>query len=291
MGLTTEYEIIYNEDGPSEGLKILQKAQLKLLDEFNKFCTKRKIKYFLTAGTALGAIRHEGIIPWDDDIDVGMIREDYELFLREWRNTNEIEVDNFKNDCNVPFIFTKLRIKNTHHIEMSNESISDKKGIYIDIFPYDNIESNKILFNLKLIAIKILVGIITSYSIEIVNSSRNMLIKTIRLFLYKNRKLLPLCGIHEIIETITRKVYGKKNDHCMSYQVYGPGEVHRTKFLNSSLTKTHNVKFENRYYPVVDNVKQFLKTSFGDYEELPSMIDRNPRHSIRIKINTTEIFE
>ena len=117
----------------------LQKKLLEILKEFIRVCDKYHLKYFLLGGTALGAVRHKGFIPWDDDIDVGMPREDYDKFIqlqKEYEGTPYF-IQTWKTDKNYIYNFAKLRDSSTTYIEAPLVNHRINHGIFIDIFPID----------------------------------------------------------------------------------------------------------------------------------------------------------
>ena len=127
-------------------LRDMQLAELDLLDFFANICEENNLTYYLIGGTLLGAIRHKGFIPWDDDIDVGMPRKDYQKFVNIM-NTEKSESYVFncgENDASSFLMHGKLKIKGTT-IEQPDYSIRDNKSeIFIDIFPFDNAPDLKI---------------------------------------------------------------------------------------------------------------------------------------------------
>lgn len=117
----------------------IKRVELELLKNFIDVCDKLELEYFAVGGTLLGAIRHGGFIPWDDDIDIGMMRKDYEIFKKEAQRLlpNHIFVQCLETEKSCPFNFIKLRDSNTTFIESSISNLNINHGIYIDIFPYD----------------------------------------------------------------------------------------------------------------------------------------------------------
>lgn len=117
----------------------LQKVEIDLFNCFAEACEKLNLKYFLVCGSALGAMRHGGFIPWDDDFDVGMYREDYNKFLElaPALLPDGIFLQNYKSDPEFPLVFSKLRNSNTTFIEPLLSKRNMNHGVYMDIFPLD----------------------------------------------------------------------------------------------------------------------------------------------------------
>lgn len=117
----------------------LQQKEFEILQEVVNICEKENIKYFLVCGTALGAVKYKGFIPWDDDIDIGIFRNDYEKFLKvaPMLLPKHMFLQTFETEKNYPHFFAKIRNSNTTYIEKSVEHLSINHGIYIDIFPLD----------------------------------------------------------------------------------------------------------------------------------------------------------
>lgn len=123
----------------------LQKVELELLKVFIDVCNKLNLNYFLVCGSCLGAARHGGFIPWDDDMDVGMYREDYNKFMEQAPALlpEGIFLQNYKSDPAFPYVFAKLRNSNTTFIQTILEDLDMNHGIYIDIFPLDGCPTKK----------------------------------------------------------------------------------------------------------------------------------------------------
>ena len=120
-------------------MNALQEKQLDILKCFIKVCDKYNLEYFLVYGTALGAIRHKGFIPWDDDIDVGMPRKDYDEFIKlqdEFKGTPYF-IQTFKSDPCYIYNYAKLRDSSTTFLENAFKNHRINQGVFIDIFPVD----------------------------------------------------------------------------------------------------------------------------------------------------------
>lgn len=131
----------------NEDLRKAQLLMLKILKEVHRICEKNGIHYFLSDGTLIGAIRHNGFIPWDDDLDIGMLRIDYEKFkaVVQTELSEEFIFQSVETDRGYAIPFAKIMLKNTKWLETATKSKKtnkDMQGIYIDIFPYDKIPSD-----------------------------------------------------------------------------------------------------------------------------------------------------
>lgn len=124
-----------------EELERLQQSLYQILAEVKRVCEKHGITYFITGGTAIGAHFWGHILPWDDDVDVGMLRPDYERFLSiaQQELGQEYFLQTPQTDPRVPFFFAKVRMNGTEFSESSFQHVSMHQGIYVDIFPFDKI--------------------------------------------------------------------------------------------------------------------------------------------------------
>ena len=129
----------------------LQQIELEILRDFDELCTENGLSYFGCGGTAIGAVRHHGMIPWDDDIDVGLLRKDYEKFLRiarqkKWRR--KYKVVNAATMENYPLMTTRWCSKGTKFKEDALKNIDGDLGIFLDIYCFDNIPDNEVLMKI-----------------------------------------------------------------------------------------------------------------------------------------------
>lgn len=117
----------------------LQKIEFDMLKEVVRICDELQLRYYLVCGSALGAAKYGGFIPWDDDMDVGLLREDYEVFVSKAQSMlpKRLFLQNHKTDPNYPHIFSKIRNCRTTFIESAVKRIDMNHGVYIDVFPLD----------------------------------------------------------------------------------------------------------------------------------------------------------
>lgn len=126
-------------------LKRLQSMELEIFSDFKKTCERYDLTYFGLAGTGIGALRHKGFIPWDDDIDVALPRKDFEILLQKIVDEypDKYEVLNTKNNENYPLMTTRLTLKGTKFREYAVKDIDCNFGIFLDLYPFDNLADNE----------------------------------------------------------------------------------------------------------------------------------------------------
>ena len=129
-----------------EQFRKIQLTELDMLVEFDRVCRKHNIKYVLFGGSLLGAVRHKGYIPWDDDADIGMLREDYNKF-KKYANEMDAKVCYFQDhdtDSEYRWGYGKLRRTDTVYVRVGQEHLKCKTGIFVDVFPMDDVPKSVI---------------------------------------------------------------------------------------------------------------------------------------------------
>lgn len=252
-------------------LEEIKQTQLSVLRTVDKFCRSNNIKYTLAAGTLIGAVRHNGYIPWDDDIDIYMLREDYERFLAVFTVEN-YRVYTYKNDSDYNFPFAKVADERT----ILNEYKSDVKrnlGINIDVFPVDNMpndkEEAKALMR-KIYFYKKIVG----YKRSVISKNRGIL-RNCALAVYK-LLLLPFSFnfFNNIIERQALKFQDVKTDF-VGNMVYGYGLKERCP--NIGYDNHIEMSFEGYPFKVISSYRTYLTNVYGDYMT-PPPIDKQVAH-------------
>ncbi|MCD8199903.1 MAG: LicD family protein [Coriobacteriaceae bacterium] len=129
---------------PAE-LKRLQEDAKAIVSEIDRVCAELDIPYFACGGTLIGHARHDGFIPWDDDIDVGMLRADYERFKQEAGaliDSEQFFLQTRETDPNIPYLFSKVRLNNSEYLTKYNKDRDFHKGICVDVFPFDYVPND-----------------------------------------------------------------------------------------------------------------------------------------------------
>ena len=259
-------------------LRTIQLAQLDLALEVKRICEKHKINFFLLAGTALGAVRHSGFIPWDDDLDIGMLRSEYERFRAACMADLDSEYiyQDMHTDQAYGLPYAKLRIKGTHYKEELSAGAVCDDGIYIDIFPFDtaastisqeNKESKQFYFLFRMFLAK--QGYIP------VNANFKKRIA------YKLLKICPVsknCLRSKISQTMTAHM-GENSEVLANFGgSYGYWKERVKRSWMSETIKEY--QFEGYNFPLPAGILMYLRHLYGNFMELPPENQRGDRHRI-----------
>ena len=246
----------------------IKKIELSMLIELDNICRKHKINYFLAGGTFLGAIRHKGFIPWDDDIDVGKLRKDYDVFCEICKtelNQNMV-LQNYLTEPNCGLIFSKIRMKNTVMSENYSYHINMSQGIWIDIFPFDNSPDNKMkrFFQNKFVfLLKNLYIIKSGYRNPYVNSKIYCIAYSISKIITK-----PI-SLKYFISKIEKNVRKYNNQETKYVYAFGGAYPKKDILKKQILTYLDEYLFESRYFTACKDYDLYLKHMYGDYMKLP----------------------
>lgn len=263
-----------------EILRHMHKCHLLLSEELRRICEKYNIKYFMIAGTMLGAIRHKGFIPWDDDMDFGMLRKDFEKFLKV--SENELDTKTFylqtdRNDKYYAFNFAKLRLNGTKVLEEFSMNVNTNQGIYIDIFPIDAVEDQpfKAMIQYKSFWLfRNLLWVKCGYG----DDGRK------KTFGYK---LANICAKPFSIKFLKRLKYKSitccKNKNTKRVVTSDGSYGLKRETLNALwVNKLAEYKFENHYYPGIADFDSYLTYFYNDYMKIPPENKRNHHHRLDV---------
>lgn len=254
----------------SSNLRELQLKEVSILEEIDKICRKHNIDYWLDGGTCLGAIRHNGFIPWDDDIDIAIDEKDMARFV----NIAKEELPEYlavqdKTEYR-KLGFVKIRDLNSYFVEAGDDFSKDyNKGIFVDIFPfrqYPTINSQvlkKIVKN-------------ANKSLAILRSRHYYSIRSFAEFFYFGIKYLFNITIFKLACIATNM----NKNYANTVESNGYGTIHRRE----DVFPVKNIQFEGRTFLGPANPDQYLKSLYGDYMQLPPQ-DKRKVHSIFFMVN------
>lgn len=260
--------------------KELQKIEYELLKEFVRVCDEHGLRYFLIGGTLLGAVRHSGFIPWDDDIDVGMPRKDYDILLMNactWFE-DDCKLSFWKNTEEYVYTFAKFEDVNTELIEFDYSHLKKRNGgVYIDIFPFDGMPSTPLfrifwyIFLRTLNRINILMFCKTSLK-DIKITPKNIckaLIGKICQSIFSRHK------IHRVYDRLMRCFDFDSSEYVINFE----GQWAMKELVpNSFFTQVAEVTFNYSSFKTMGNYKEYLTCIYGDYMKLPPIEKRVTHH-------------
>lgn len=241
---------------------------LNILDAVVNFCEKNNLRYFLAYGTTIGAVRHKGYIPWDDDIDICIPRPDYEFLLKNFDKENSLyKTISIYNNQDYGMPFAKVHDTRTRINERKYKA--DNYGIYIDVFPLDGVFSD-----LQIYLCWSLRKILNCKKAEI-GQGRSK-IKDTLIYICKGF-LFPIKTRH-IIKMMNR--IGKIKDFESSNYVesFFSTTTKKEKFRKSVFNNYRLQEFEGRNYRIPVDYDTYLKQQYGDYMKLPPLEKQKSHH-------------
>ncbi len=251
----------------------LHKVLLGALCDFDKMCRKYRLKYCLHGGSCLGAVRHKGFIPWDDDVDIAMLREDYDKLMKidpsEWGE--KYTVRTYKNDTKLLTNVMKIRI---------NEVSFEGEAAFLDVFPMSDVPNSKFLQNIQNNLAILVNNVICTKAGEVIPTSRKAKLV-----------LLPL-------SKLSKKTLSNILESIIVHFPHG-----KSKYVNIVATANYNgntgyawdlipkeyfenvipTEFEGQEFYITEYWDEYLKSHYGNYMEFPPVEKRINKHSIQIK--------
>jgi lipopolysaccharide cholinephosphotransferase len=276
----------YNgESEESTVLRRLQLTELEILKEVVRICKENMLQYFLIGGTLLGAVRHRGFIPWDDDIDIAMPRDDYERFLTLCKEQldSKYYVHSSDTDPSYWLPFAKVRKHNTVFDEVGVAHRNVPKGIYVDIFPLDcadrqtslpqTIQAKVVRYLTTLILYR--TGLRSSRGI---GWKRHLLLSVSSVF-----------SIHSLSKFQQRIMSWNRNDDAPYYASLGSHyDSFKQGILKDIYLPATEVEFEGELFNAPRDWDYVLKRIYNDYMGLPPEDNRVTHKPVRIIFDTEE---
>jgi len=265
-------------------MQALHENLLEVMDVFHEFCKEQGLTYYMLGGTMLGAYRHQGFIPWDDDIDLGMLREDYNRFIKiaekeikspYFLQTTLTDEDYYKD-------YARIRNSNTTAICEHNEYHKCNNGIYIDIFPLDNFYDTPFghLYYKLSRSLGRLMRVKLHYQMR---ENPNLKSRT-AYFIAKGINEKRAYRVREKLQTWHSRKRAKYAGITDTY--LDKYDASKLAFPREIFDEYKYVPFENIEIPIPKDYDSFLKIFFGDYMSFPPVEERGIHHNIIFDPNT-----
>lgn len=264
-----------------ETLRKVQLVQLEIAKEVKRVCEENGISYWLDSGTLLGAVRHKGFIPWDDDLDLGMLREDYEKFLQiaPGKLKEEYVLLCWQLDPQYPHQFAKVMKRGTVYREEAHYG-SSFDGIFVDVFPYDQMpdEPGEIRWvGFRLMAYRAMIRAKCGHRTWTVNGKfyvkrwlKNLPFRFLSLFFGRR-------ALRERSDRLSCRYNGTEFAYCTPQGVFDYPEWRMPLRYFTELTQ---LPFEWELFSVPADYDGYLTCAYGDYMTPPPESEREDRHSI-----------
>lgn len=260
----------------TEKRKKLWRVELEILCEIERICEKYNLQYFALGGASIGAIRHKGFIPWDDDLDIGMTRKDLDFLLKVApKELSEYYYIDYGVKNNNSFNgFCRIRDSRTTGILRADMENNSNGGIFVEIYPYDKLSSDKYKQRLQIAVSNYLYTALTVKCYK----------ERVHLSMAKRIILLPIRML------TTQKIWNLFDENCRKYNglesatvvdtVSLPQYAKQNKYYYKieDVQRCYKMKFEETEIRVPNNLKKYLTIQYGNYMEFPPIEERGRHH-------------
>ncbi|MDO5424131.1 MAG: LicD family protein [Eubacteriales bacterium] len=274
-------------DYKPEELKKLKEVSVEILKEFIRICDKYKLDWFVHWGTAIGTVRHQGFIPWDDDIDVCMLREDYDTFLEvapaEIGDRFVLTSAFLQKDCYG--MFTRMSAAGTYHVTEQEDLWKTKHGIRIDIFPFDSVSGDAGKRRKQIQAVRFWNQLYTLKNLPhpyLKGDSLTVRIQKILCpILHTCLKPVPVDWILHQAEKNALKYKGQTRLYTLLYDI----DAEKWLLSQEDIYPLQEGTFEGLKVNVLHHNHEALTTAYGNYMELPPESERVNHNWGRLKFH------
>lgn len=243
-----------------EILARMHEIQLEILLEVDRICKLHHITYCLVGGSALGAVRHQGFIPWDDDIDIGMLRDEYNRFCTICEK--DLDTDRFfwqtvETDPGYRWTYGKMRRKETQYVRSGQEHLKNQTGVFVDIMPYDDCVGGLLRNYFQRFSCKYLCRMLWAPVGAVWET--NPLKKTIYFLISK----IPRDFLYHLFYSATTHYNGRGLQYCAQNScIVKPRFKGWPKCWMIDVRETY---FEGQQFPIIGDADTYLRISYGDY--------------------------
>ena len=265
-------------------LKQLQMIELEMLQEVARICNLHNIKYTIIGGTLLGAVRHGGFIPWDDDADVAMLRPEYEKFcniINESLDHSRFYFQDMEHTQGYRWGYGKIRRKNTVFLREGQEEMPYEQGVFLDIFPIDGTPDSfllRIIHEFRCFIVRKILWSSVGRKTE-----KNKLIRNI----YKVLYLIPDNTVKKMYRGLILKKHSEDTEVVRTLTFPSHGPLHG--YYRNWFAETAPIEFEGIRFEGVKDYKGWLTYEFGDYMKIPPKEKQKAHPVSEIKLIDVEI--
>lgn len=270
-----------------EVLSHLQKVEMLILKDFMAICEKHNLTYFGCAGTGIGALRHQGFIPWDDDIDIALPREDYEKLIKavEEEYGDKYHMLNTANDINYPLATTRMCLNGTVFHEHAVKNVDCDWGIFLDLYALDNAADGKLAFKWQMWCTwfwsKILILRSMPKPYLAFKGAKAKLVYIITSMIHYTMKFLHISKRWLIrrLDKISQK-YNNTETKRMGYFCDTKPDINL--FTKDKTFPLRKLKFEDVELPFENDLEEMLTFVYGDYMTMPPIEKRKTHFPYRL---------
>lgn len=264
-----------NDNAETELLRH-QRALYTLLTEFDRVCHVLNIPYILFAGTMLGAVRHKSFIPWDDDLDILMLRKDYERFLAEAEAYLDTERFFLQKEFSPhwPMFFSKLRLNGTTCLERYHPRDPETHmGVYMDIFPCDNTLRSELGRRLQFCASKVVIA-------------KSLFARGYETDSRKKKLVMAACRLLPMKPFLRLTRAGAVNSPMVHSFLGGASSYRKSVYPRVCAEERLDASFGERVFPISAHSHSLLTILYGDYKRIPPPEERKcKKHAILLDLN------
>lgn len=279
ISIEKEYKGDFYVDIYQGKIERIKRIEMDIMREIDRICRENDIGYFLVGGSLLGAIRHKGFIPWDDDIDIGMLREDFEKFRHLCPKvlSSHLSYQSYTDEPTSHYIFDKVRLKDTYFsTKFSNKFIDIENGIFVDILVYDRTANSGFFQKLHINSIRFFRRLI---NIRWVGKARRGIHYHASKIMLPIMKKIPFLTYHYFFEKALQMFDFKKNS---KYLIDGVGQnLEKGPFPAEWFQELIDVPYEDMVFKAPKDYDAYLRHWYGNrYMELLPLSSRNSGHAL-----------
>lgn len=252
----------------------LKSIQLEILLHVDSFCKDNNIQYYMSGGSLIGTVRHHGYIPWDDDIDIMMLREDYEMFYKKYLQSEQLRYKLRSHRLEKKFLYPFIKIEDSKTVLIEDYATPCEMGINIDVFPIEKVPEKSFMQKLFYGRAKAWHYLLTLKQLipETGRASyKNIIVKIAHVLLCPFPCYLFVRALEKAAMSYRHKETGKCGVACWGY---GLREINSL----SNYAETVQMTFEGFNVPVPIGYDNYLRHVYGDYMQLPPVEKRISHH-------------